>query len=689
MPKKPVFLDKLKEKKVVFIILAICFLYIFLKSMIYLKGLVFFDEGVYVGMAKYFASAGKIGYFESIRPLALPLLIMPLQLIPINPLITGSLIGLLLTLCCIPAVYYSTNKCFGNKTALWSAFLFSVSVSIIMFGSYILPDVPAYVLALLGAALVIERKYILGGITVGIGFLFKFPVFIVIFPLLAYILIKEKKPLPLIRFGLGVAISSLPYFIFNMFYYQGSILSRLFKPLIDASRLIENPTWVYTKASLWIYLAQIIITETIAVLLLVFALVKNIKKHKENMMVILACMALFLAYFSFRVPRYDMRYVLPVVIFIMPIAGLGASEFFKSKRKYFAFFVMLFIFPGIVSICLFGILKEPVKHDLFMKQIIEEYNGTVFVTNNGIPLLYSKSKVELMPGSNLGNTYLTYRENDNADWFIFHPDGYPCPPGDDICELNFKKKTDIILSRNNILNCGYLNGARLIILTKDKPYISKEECTKKINYYNITSSESSVFIRISSAGFTLEGDVQNKDALLEIINIAEDKKIPLILVLTSSSIKPNNDAIDFIRSIPEEIELGVLPIENIETNVFINNIYKWTGRKITAIAPLGDDWNKKEVSIPYGINCSIVGSWDQTILPVNKKGIDLFVVSDWQRNEVYDYETLKSWYDILYDCEDEIGIDIPLYLMSKDNFIKVKRFIDYIGIKQEIGLSDG
>ena len=76
MPKKPAFLDKLKEKKVVFIILAICFLYIFLKSMVYLKGIVFFDEGVYVGIAKYFVSAGKIGYFESIRPLALPLLLI-------------------------------------------------------------------------------------------------------------------------------------------------------------------------------------------------------------------------------------------------------------------------------------------------------------------------------------------------------------------------------------------------------------------------------------------------------------------------------------------------------------------------------------------------------------------------------------------------------------------------------------
>jgi hypothetical protein len=666
----------LKKKTLIFIIIC-CLLYFVFKLIIYTNGLVFFDEGIYVGISKYFASFGKMGYFESIRPLALPFFIMPMQLIPINSLISGRLVSLLLILTSIPSIYYSTKQFFKEKAAFWSTFIFSVSLSMIVLGGYILTDIPAYVLALLGTAFVKDKKYLFGGVAVGFGFLFKFPVLIIIIPIVVYIIIKERKILPIIKFCIGFGIISSFYFIFNLFYYGGSIFTRLFQPLINASKLIENPTWVYTKASIWIYMGQIIATETIAIFLFFYALIKNTKKIKESLIFVLSCMILFLSYFSFRVPRYDMRYVIPVLIFIIPISGLGAAKFVNSRKKCFILFISFIIFT-IIGTSLFLLIKEPVKNNLFMKETIENYNGSKFITNNGISLLYSKSKVKLMPGPNLGHTYLTYREDKDAKWFILHPDGYPCPPNDNICQLNLNKKLSVVLEKNNILQCGYLNGARLIILTKEDSKISKEGCIKKIDYKNLEPFKSNTFIRISNVGFTPEGDIQNKHALNEIINIAKNNKIDIVLVLTSSKTEPNNSTINFIKNMPGEISLGILPSDDTKTNSFINKMYNLTGRKITIISPVGDEWNKKEIRIPKGINCSIVGSWDQTIIPVRKRQIDLYIVKDWEKNEIYDYEKLISWYEILSDCEDEIGIDIPLYLMNKDNFIKVREFIDYI-----------
>src|SRR3989344_3908686 len=132
-----------KNKNVLFLF-AICCLFLFLKILYFSNGDAYFDEGVYISIAKYITSGVEKGYFESIRPLMFPVLLSPLQLFSFNQFIAGRVLSLVLVICCILLVYYITKTHFGKDAGIWAALLFAVSPSIIRFGGYILPDIVAY-----------------------------------------------------------------------------------------------------------------------------------------------------------------------------------------------------------------------------------------------------------------------------------------------------------------------------------------------------------------------------------------------------------------------------------------------------------------------------------------------------------------------------------------------------------------
>ncbi len=126
---------KKHQNKILFV--AFFLFYLIFKLVFYLQGKVFFDEGIYVGLAKYFVSFGQAGYFETLRPLALPFLLIPFQKLPVNSLFTGRLLSLVLVFFCYLITYQITKKWFGEKAALWSAFLFSTSYTFLSFTGYI------------------------------------------------------------------------------------------------------------------------------------------------------------------------------------------------------------------------------------------------------------------------------------------------------------------------------------------------------------------------------------------------------------------------------------------------------------------------------------------------------------------------------------------------------------------------
>ena len=666
-----------------FILLVTCIIYFVFKLIFYIKGVVFFDEGVYLGIAKYFAYGGQIGYFEYIRPLLLPVILTPFQWLPFNSLITGRIIGLLLMFMCILIVYYVTNRLFGEKAALWSAFLFATSASVIIFGGYILTDLPAFIFALLALSFVINKKYLFSGIVIGIGFLFKFPVPIIILPLIIYILLKERKEFltPSIKLVLGFTLVSAPYFLFNLLYYRGSMFQRLFVPLINASSLIQTEIFIYEKTSILLYLKEIAKVETVPLILAIIASWHYFKKEKEKIVCFWACVLTFLFYFSFKVFRFDPRYVTSVIPFIAVLGGAGVNIILKNKKNYLKFILILFILLSGFTTSLHD--KVYVKNDNYLKDVIAS-NKTNILTNTAFPIIYSNSKMTLMPTPNLDILYLTYKTEPDYNWLIINPDGFFCEQDNSVCIETLNNRLMRIIDNNNVLNCGYLHGSRIIILTKENSYMSKIDCLNKIgiNYLESKPPETSTFFRIVIS-FDSEGDIENIQLVEKLIAEMQKGNISIFLTLESDDIKLSKNSEEFFRNLSNKIDIGVITNSSYLSKEFVRNFSLLTNKKISFIVPKNDEWKGKNISLPPEIKYCIDGSWDATVLPIPCKKTDLFIVKNWSTGEFYNSSELKTMHNSVLgnkiaDNLYEIGIDVSTYALNEENFNKINNFIVYI-----------
>ena len=58
-------------------LVAILTFFVVVKSFILFRSPVYFDEGIYLAMSEWFLSGGSAGFFEFLRPLALPVFLIP------------------------------------------------------------------------------------------------------------------------------------------------------------------------------------------------------------------------------------------------------------------------------------------------------------------------------------------------------------------------------------------------------------------------------------------------------------------------------------------------------------------------------------------------------------------------------------------------------------------------------------
>ncbi|MEK6974479.1 MAG: glycosyltransferase family 39 protein [Nanoarchaeota archaeon] len=661
-------------------LLGMFLVFIFLKLVLFFNGGAYFDEGVYVGISKYFASFGSIGYFEPIRPLGLPLLLAPLQFITPNSLFLDRLLSTLLVFVSAILIYYVGRKHFDKNAGLWAAYLFLTSSLILIFGGFILTDIIAYTLTLFGASLMLERKYTLSGLFIGIGFLIRFPALIIVLPLILYLLFKERSKIinSGLRFAIGLLIAVLPYFAFNLLHYSGPIIKRLIQPLIDASLIVQNETWIYPKSGLLTFIVDIIKTNIISVILIFFCLVYYIRSHKEKIALFLLCIVSILLYFSYRVKIYDVRYTIFVIPYLVVLAGAGLSKFLEKKPVKLSYLaVIIILVPGLIVNSDY-IKKPQIKTDPEIIDIIKNFNVGSIVTNSAFVLFYSKVKTNLMPGPNTANTYSTFLQDSNAVLFIFKPDEYYCPPNDRVCNEEFLNRVNHLVANNNLEYCGYLHGARIIIVTKGSGSISREQCLTNINYPVLEQPKSSVFVRINAVGVTKDGKLENSGNLKILLENLEKKNIATSVILVPAN-NPSLDSIKFINSFNQNIELGVFYTEKAETNDFIENLNSRSEKKVYVVSPKEDQWIKKEISIPNGIKYCMRGPWDSTIVPVPCKSVNIYTVKKWGDIEIYSFEELKESYDSIKNIDYSIVIDIPSEALAKSGNVETyKKFIGYI-----------
>ncbi len=669
---------KIVKNKEIFYIGLIVGFFTILKLIIFGNNLAFFDEGVYIGIAKFFASGGRVGYFEAIRPLALPLLIMPLLWLKINALISGRIIGMLLSVGSIIGIYLSTKKIFGKNPGVWAAFLFSTSCLFLTFAGYALTDIPAYVLGLYGIVLVLRKKYFLGGVVIGLGFLFKFPLGLLIVIASFFALVEEKSGRQACFPPAGFFIASLPYFLFNLFFYEGKLTTRLFGPLLNASRIISNKTTLYASSSAAKYLLFLIKKEpiTLAFGLIGFAwLIKNNKpKSTENKAVAIISLSIFafFSYFSFFVPRLDVRYMLSVMPFLAVLGGVGSGWLCKKSKFMAVLLSLLIIVSGVLTTI--NLTKGSYLHEKEIAGIIKKQTKGI-MTNDALPLIYTTTAVNFKPGPNMMNTLLLYKKSDYQT-LIFNPNSYLRLCNTNRCKLKYYEQINYMLNNNKVISCGYLHGQPFIIINKQKPEknISTNKCLKKINYPLVNYSNLKVHFRID-IGFSKRGEIINYTNTIKILNLLKKNNFRTVLILNPSNKSLSKRSVNFINNTWAEI--GILYSKPLATTNFIKRLKNKTKRNISYIMPDDDEWSKKPFyKLPHA-KC-IKGAWDLTPVSMECEVIDLYVTKNWTSGEFYNSTYLIKEFDKISKIDNNIWIDLPGYQLNNKNFEKAALLVNHI-----------
>jgi 4-amino-4-deoxy-L-arabinose transferase-like glycosyltransferase len=210
---------------------------------------VWWDSGVYLGMAKYAWSGGTAGLWEHIRPVLWPFIIGSAWWLKLNMVWFARILEFLLAIISTGLVYVLGRKWFSQRAAILASTLWAFSAIVFYLGFHEYTELPAVTLMLIALVAFMNKRWFLAGLFTSLAFLMKFPAGILLVAL-GLVLIVQKSPRSLVPLGLGFAVPAGAFLAFNQTLY-GTMLG----PLLDARENILsvlgcnvlrfNPWWQY------------------------------------------------------------------------------------------------------------------------------------------------------------------------------------------------------------------------------------------------------------------------------------------------------------------------------------------------------------------------------------------------------------------------------------------------------------
>ncbi len=387
------------------------------------------DEAVYLGMGKWIFSAGRLGIWEWIRPLGLPLVLGALWKTGLNYQVLADLVILLFTLGTIAMTYLIAEEVFNRKTAFLSA-IFLLATPVFFYNSMlVMTGIPSLFFILLAVYLAMKKKYWLSGLFSFLAFFFRYPAGLIIVAvnlMLLYKLIKRKNWKHILRPALGynlVFFSGLAaYLLYNRLSF-GQFLEPFLLASQHQSSIIGNIPGFF--ANLLYYPYTIVITNIFIISVLFF-------RYRKNSGHVLVPLAVFLLYFT-AIPHKQPRFAILFLPYVMMLASSGFFTVVSYLKKYRSARMVLLLlllgfiaYPAYLDYQIFSRLpsEEPgIVKDYY--SYFDGYNGTI-LTSDPVPAAYTDSRY-IGYYSNMTNAWMIYDTNiNNSIAVIYTPASFPC-----------------------------------------------------------------------------------------------------------------------------------------------------------------------------------------------------------------------------------------------------------------------
>jgi 4-amino-4-deoxy-L-arabinose transferase-like glycosyltransferase len=420
------------------------------------------DSHVYIGMGKYIFTQGKLGLWESFRPLTYPILLGTFWKLNLPVILTAKLVNLIFSLASITLIYHITKKLFNKTSAILSALLFSFTPVFFMFTGLVLSEPLAILFILLAIYFFISQtkksalNLFLSGIFTSLAFLTKFPLGIILLSTYIILIFNNTKFLQKIKhlfiLTMGFLIPTLPYLIFNYFTYPNPL-----EPFLSGNWIVSTATWLYGTGILF-YLTNFFLKNP-PYLVYFYGLYDFIKKRSwknSSIFLIYLIPTLLILYFTFFVARKEIRYLVFAVPFLAIIVSPYIIQIYqklkKSKKPFikstaFIFIVVILIIIGLPY--LFNMEKNPDLNPQFV-EYIQDHNiqGPILTTS---PSLISYLDNSIIPLSGMDYALPIYQnKKSTAELIIINACELICHPQDQTC-LDKKQQFLQLLKQENII----------------------------------------------------------------------------------------------------------------------------------------------------------------------------------------------------------------------------------------------
>ncbi len=385
-----------------------------LQGIFLIRGNLFWDEAVYVGIGKYLWSLGQSGIYESFRPIVLPLILGFFWKIGLSPVFVGKAFMIVMSSWSLYLVYLIARKHMNHWFSLFSVIAVALTPVYFVFASKLMTSMLALFFLLAALYRLEEKKSIQAGVFLGLAFLTRFPAGLFLIP--AFFMAKEQKWTVLKTF----VITTIPYFVLNLVMGNG-----LIRPLLEAGAHQANSVF---GGAWWFYFGVFI-----AVPLVLFCIPGLFTTIKEKHYGILALALIPLAYFSSITIKQE-RFAILFFPFFILIAMHALYRAFKKLRKIDLITQILFVF--LVASCVISAMHIQLDDTGYYpaySQFFTDENSTV-ITTTPIPAAFSDAK--FIPAYfDINQAFYTYLLHKNdAEYVLYSSEPFYCDHFGDDCK---------------------------------------------------------------------------------------------------------------------------------------------------------------------------------------------------------------------------------------------------------------
>lgn len=415
---------------------------------------IWWDAGVYHGMAKYLWSAGSAGLWEHIRPVLWPAILGAAWQLNANMVWFARILEFVLALVSTGLVYMLGRKLFSQRAAILSSVIWTFSSIVFYLGFHSYNEIPAITLVLAALTAFVYNRWFLAGFLTGLAFLTKFPagIFIVV---LGIVLLSQKRWKTCIPLGIGFVIPAGAFLLFNQWMYGAAL-----GPLIDARSAILNVLGcnVLRFKPWWQYFSWIVTDNWLNVFAIV-GIAAVAKQWKKYLLPLLALILPLLYFMQLHCREY--RYLVLFLPFVVLFSGHGLAlitDWLQKWDKKQAWTVVLLVVLGssIAHSMWFYQNNESRTPDIAAEQYYhwlqdKQIKGEIWSSNPTVSV-YTDQKVNKI-------YYPVFEKHTATDFLTYltrNPDrigavlldncggGIICPPDDAKCEESLESTRSVL-----------------------------------------------------------------------------------------------------------------------------------------------------------------------------------------------------------------------------------------------------